>query len=303
MTRRSLAAACVVLALGCHRAATTPAPAPSPAVAFGVPLHGWARQTLSRLTLEEKVGQMIGVRAFGLYANRRSDAWRQIVDEVRGLKVGSVVLFESEVGSVPKTVADLQAAAAVPLLVAADLERGMSFRIRRGVVPLPSAMAVGATRREEDARFMGEVTAREGRALGIDWAFAPVADVNNNPANPVINIRSFGEDPELVARMVSAVVRGARAGGILTTVKHFPGHGDTGVDSHLQLATITGDRQRLDSVELLPFRGAVAAGVDAVMLGHIAVPALDPSGRAGHPVRADGDGAACGRTSVSRASW
>jgi beta-glucosidase-like glycosyl hydrolase/CubicO group peptidase (beta-lactamase class C family) len=158
------------------------------------------------------------------------------------------------------------------------MERGMNFRIRRGVVPLPSAMAVGATRSEEDARFTGEVTAREGRALGVHWAFAPVADVNSNPANPIINVRSYGEDPELVGRMTAAFVGGAHAGGLMATVKHYPGHGDTASDSHLQLATISGDRERLDRVELRPFRDAIAAGVDAVMLGHIAVPALDPTG-------------------------
>jgi beta-N-acetylhexosaminidase len=158
------------------------------------------------------------------------------------------------------------------------MERGMNFRIRRGVVPLPSAMALGATRSEEDARFTGQVTAREGRALGVHWAFAPVADVNSNPANPIINVRSYGEDPELVGKMTAAFVAGAHEGGLMATVKHYPGHGDTASDSHLQLATISGDRARLDRVELRPFRDAIAAGVDAVMLGHIAALALDPSG-------------------------
>ncbi len=139
-------------------------------------------------------------------------------------------------------------------------------------------MAIGATRSLDAARFAGELTARECRALGIHWALGPVADVNNNPDNPVINARSFGEDPELVARMVEAWIAGARAGGVLTTVKHFPGHGDTAIDSHLALPVIGGDRARLEAVELRPFRAAIAAGVDAVMLGHLLVPALDPSG-------------------------
>jgi beta-glucosidase-like glycosyl hydrolase/CubicO group peptidase (beta-lactamase class C family) len=221
---------------------------------------------------------MIGVRASGLYRHPASSEARLLLDYVRRLKAGTVVVFDSEVDSLPRLLNDLQAQAELPLLVAADMERGMSFRIRRGVVPLPYAMAVGATRSEEAARFMGEVSAREGRALGIHWAFAPVADVNNNPGNPVINIRSFGEDPDLVARLSAAFVAGARAGGLLTTAKHFPGHGDTAVDSHLQLATVAGDRSRIDAVELLPFKAAVAAGVDWVMLGHIAVPALDGTG-------------------------
>jgi beta-N-acetylhexosaminidase len=248
------------------------------ASAAAAPSRGWARRTQARLTLEEKVAQMIGVRAFGLYQHRRSRNFQKVLDQVRRLKVGCVVAFESEVASLPLELNALQQAADVPLLIAADMERGINFRIRRGVVPLPSAMAVGATRSEADARFTGEVTAREGRALGVHWAFAPVADVNSNPANPIINIRSYGEDPELVGRLTAAFVKGAREGALMTTVKHYPGHGDTAADSHLQLATITGDRERLDRVELRPFRDAIAAGVDSVMLGHIAVPSLDPTG-------------------------
>jgi len=233
---------------------------------------------LTSLSLREKAAQMIGVRAFGLYQNPRSAEFRRLIAQVGSLKVGGVVVFASEVESLPRLLNQLQAASDVPLLVAADMERGMAFRIRRGVVPLPYAMAIGATRSEQAAEFTGQVAAREGRALGVHWAFAPVADVNNNPANPVINIRSYGEDPELVARLSAAFIRGARSGGVLTTVKHFPGHGDTAIDSHLQLATVEADRDRLEAVELLPFRRAVEAGVDTVMLGHIAVPSLDPSG-------------------------
>ena len=255
-----------------------PPPSPAKAPTPPAPSYRWARQTLARLTLEEKVAQMIGVRAFGLHYHPASEEGRRLRREVRDLGVGSVVVFESEVDSLPRLLNGLQSLAKVPLLVSADMERGMSFRIRRGVVPLPYAMAIGATRSEEAARFTGEVTAREGRALGIHWALAPVADVNNNPGNPVINIRSYGEDPELVARLDAAFVRGAREGGLLTTAKHFPGHGDTAVDSHLQLATVAADRARLESVELRPFRRAVDAGVDSVMLGHIAVPAVDPTG-------------------------
>ncbi len=275
--RRLLPAAAATLAgliaPSCHHVGP-PARAAAPA-ARG---PSWAARTLHRLTLEEKVAQMIGVRAFGLYQHRRAEESQVLLDQVRRLKVGCVVVFESEVASLPLELNALQAAADLPLIVAADMERGMNFRIRRGVVPLPSAMAVGATRSEDDARFTGEVTAREGRALGVHWAFAPVADVNSNPANPIINVRSYGEDPELVGRMTAAFVQGAHAGGLLATVKHYPGHGDTAADSHLQLATLSADRARLDRVELRPFREAIRAGVDAVMLGHIAVPALDPTG-------------------------
>ena len=241
------------------------------------PSYPWAKATLARLSLPEKVGQLIGIRATGLPRHPSSPAAVRLRELVQKLKVGTVVVFESEVGTLPRLLNELQQSADLPLLVAADMERGIAFRVRRGVVPLPFAMAIGATRSEEAARFSGEVAAREGRALGIHWAFAPVADVNNNPANPVINIRSFGEDPELVSRLVAAFVRGAREGGLLTTAKHFPGHGDTAVDTHLQLARVGADRARLDAVELKPFRSAVEAGVDWVMMGHIAAPALDPT--------------------------
>jgi beta-N-acetylhexosaminidase len=264
-----------VAAVGCRPApqvAPPAAPSPSP------PAHAWSRKTLAALSLRQKAAQLIGVRAYGFYRNPRSVDVQRLLDEVRRLEVGCVVVFDSEVDSVPRVLNGLQAAAPVPLLVAADLERSLAFRIRRGVVPLPHAMAIGATRSEDAARFAGEVTAREARAVGIHWAFAPVADVNSNPSNPIVNIRSFGEDPEMVARLSAAFVRGAHEGGVLTTAKHFPGHGDTAVDSHLGLATIAADRSRLDAVELAPFRRDVEAGVDAVMLGHIAVPALDPSG-------------------------
>jgi beta-glucosidase-like glycosyl hydrolase/CubicO group peptidase (beta-lactamase class C family) len=250
------------------------APTARPAPAAG----GWAERTLRSLSLERKAAQMIGVRAFGLPRHPRAADAEKLLAQVRDLGVGSVVVFESELGTLPGLIERLQGAAEIPLLISADLERGLAFRVRRGAVPIPYAMALGATRDPEAARFAGEVTAREARAVGIHWGFAPVADVNNNPANPVINIRSFGEDPELVATMVGAFLRGAHDGGLLTTAKHFPGHGDTAVDSHLALATIAADRARLDAVELKPFRAALEAGADSVMLGHIAVPALDPSG-------------------------
>ena len=193
-------------------------------------------------------------------------------------EVGGVILMRSEEGTIPTLLNQLQAEARIPLLVAMDMERSLAFRLQRGSVDLPYAMAVGATRSEDAARFLGEVTAREGRALGIHWAFAPVVDVNNNPVNPVINLRSFGEDPELVARLGAAFIRGARSGGLLTSAKHFPGHGDTAIDSHLELPVIDVDREHLEAVEWPPFKAAIAAGVDSVMVGHVAVPALDPSG-------------------------
>jgi beta-glucosidase-like glycosyl hydrolase/CubicO group peptidase (beta-lactamase class C family) len=265
------------LALGACRppepAETAKRPSPTPA-----PSYRWAKETLAKLTLKQKAAQLVGVRVSGSFRNARSADVKRVRSHVADLGVGTLVVFESEAETLPRLLNDLQQAAAVPLLVAGDFERSVSFRIRRGVTPLPYAMAIGATRSEEAARFAGEVTAREARALGVHWTFAPVADVNSNPSNPIINIRSFGEDPQEVARMSAAFVAGAREGGLMTTAKHFPGHGDTAIDSHLQLAAIGGDLARLQAVELLPFRRSLEAGVDAVMLGHIAVPALDPSG-------------------------
>ena len=220
---------------------------------------------------------MVFVRAEPGVVNPESPAYRELLAQVRDLEVGGVVLFRTPRDTVPVLLNDLQAAAPLPLLVAADVERSVAFRVPEGSVDLPWAMAIGATGSREAARFAGELTARESRALGIHWALGPVADVNNNPENPVINTRSFGEDPERVAELAAAWIEGARAGGLLTTAKHFPGHGDTALDSHLELPSINGDRARLERVELRPFRAAIAAGVDAVMLGHLLVPALDPS--------------------------
>lgn len=239
----------------------------------------WVASTLAALDLDEKAAQMVMVRAYGLPLSPESDEFRDLTSAVEDLRVGGLVLFRSELDTVPLLLDDLQRRAEVPLLVSADLERSLAFRFDSGTVSLPSAMAIGATRSLEAARFAGDLTAREARAVGIQWILGPVADVNNNPANPIINIRSFAEDPELVGELTRAYVEGAHAGGALTTAKHFPGHGDTAVDSHLELPRIGGDRERLESVELAPFRRAIAAGVDAVMLGHLEVPAIDPSGR------------------------
>ena len=255
--------------------APQPTPAEAPRAARPT-LSGWAEKTLGALTLEEKVAQMIGVRAFGIYTNPRSPEYQALIEEVETLKIGQITIFESDVYAAPKILNDLQRRSKIPLLVGADLERGLAFRVRRGVVPIPYAMAIGATRSEEAAYFAGLVTGREARAIGIHWAFAPVADVNNNPDNPVINIRSFGEDPALVGRLSSAYVRGARAGAILSTAKHFPGHGDTAKDSHLDLPSLPHDLERLRQVELLPFAAYAKAGLASVMTAHVIFDALEP---------------------------
>ncbi|HKS72936.1 MAG TPA: glycoside hydrolase family 3 protein, partial [Terriglobales bacterium] len=163
----------------------------------------------------------------------------------------------------------------LPLLIAADFERGVSMRLH-GATVFPHAMAFGAAGKTQYAEEFGRITALEARAIGVHWNFFPDADVNSNPANPIINTRSFGEDPEQVGDMVAAYIRGAHANGMMVTAKHFPGHGDTATDSHLGLAKVTGDADRLNRVELVPFRKAIESGVDAVMTAHVTVPALEP---------------------------
>jgi beta-N-acetylhexosaminidase len=163
----------------------------------------------------------------------------------------------------------------LPLLIGSDLEGGTAFRFNPGGTPFPTNMGVGAAGSERDAYLMGRVTAQEGRAAGIHMTFAPVADVNNNAANPIINTRSFGSDARTVARFVAAAVRGTQDAGMLATAKHFPGHGDTDTDSHISLPIIRSDWARLDTLELVPFRAAIKAGVDVVMSAHIAMPGLE----------------------------
>ena len=169
----------------------------------------------------------------------------------------------------------MQELASVPLFVTADLEGGTGL-IFRGGTRFPKAMALGATFTPENARQVGRLTALEAKSIGVNVNFYPVADVNNNPLNPIINTRSFGEDPEQVANMTKAYVEGFQENGLIATAKHFPGHGDTSIDSHLQLPVIRASRERLNRVELLPFQRAIQAGVRAIMTSHLVVPALEP---------------------------
>src|SRR5450432_643518 len=244
----------------------------------------WATHTLKKLTLEEKIGQMLSVRYFMDFENFDADAYRQFRDQMQKYGIGSVVLTVHVDGGGLLKNPPLEAAAMsnrlqqdskLPLLIAGDLERGLATRMNS--VPIfPDPMAFGATGKPEYEERFGAIVGAESRAVGIHWTFFPIADVNSNPANPIINTRSFGEDPVAVRDMCAAFIRGARSQGMLTTVKHFPGHGDTGTDSHLGVARVDGDRERLNNVELPPFRQAIAAGVDSVMVAHLVVPALEP---------------------------
>ncbi|PYV18905.1 MAG: hypothetical protein DMG07_02970 [Acidobacteria bacterium] len=241
------------------------------------PDAAWAGRTLSTLSLREKIGQLVQIRLPGKFLNRRSREFLEILDQIRRNQVGGLILFAGNVYESAILLNDLQRESKLPLIVAADFERGASFRIA-DTTSFPWTMAVGATGSEDLAYQEGVITGREARALGVTWVYAPVLDVNSNPDNPVINVRSYGEDPNLVARLGAAFIRGCREQGVLTTAKHFPGHGDTATDSHIGLPVVSADRSRLDRVELVPFRTAIAAGVDAVMTAHVAVPRVTGEG-------------------------
>ena len=243
------------------------APPPPAAALRGAPAPG-------ALSVREKAAQLVMPWIGGEYWADDNAAMQSALHLARDVGVGGFVLgIAASPFDIAAKVNALQRAARLPLLIAADLESGPAMRLRGGTA-FPGNMALGATGRELDAYEVGRVTALEAQAVGIRWLFAPVVDVNNNPANPIINTRSFGEDPGRVAALAAAFVRGVREHGALATAKHFPGHGDTGVDSHLAVPLIGADRARLDTVELVPFRAAVRTGVDAVMSGHLVVPAL-----------------------------
>src|SRR5215208_6692282 len=234
----------------------------------------WANDVLRKMSLEEKIGQLISVGINATFLNQDSDAYRTLKHHVEDNRVGGIILFRGPVYESVILVNRMQQLARYPLLISADLEAGAGMRFE-DTVNFPWNMAVGATGNPEYARRQGEITAREARALGVHQIFAPVVDVNNNAANPVINVRSYGEDPADVARFAAAFTEGAQNAGAIATAKHFPGHGDTAVDSHRGLPEINVDRERLNTVEFVPFQASVNAGVGAVMVGHIALPRID----------------------------
>jgi beta-N-acetylhexosaminidase len=244
----------------------------------------WAEKTLHKLTLQEKIGQVFMVWCRAGFLNVESPEYLQLRDTMKKYHIGSFAMTVHVDGPFllrtgPYEAAELlnrlQHDSKLPLLFAADFERGVSMRLT-GTTNFPHAMAFGADGSLADAENFGRITGEEARAIGVHWNFFPDADVNSNPANPIINTRSFGEDPKEVGDLVAAYIKGAHEAGMLTTVKHFPGHGDTATDSHLGVASVNGDLAHLQSIEFPPFREAIAAGVDSVMVAHVTVPALDP---------------------------
>ena len=251
----------------------------------------WVDSTLASMTLEEKVGQLFVADLAAVYSNRESPNFRLALEWVHKYHVGGFILAGGVVADIALMTNALQQESKIPLIINGDLEGGLWFnhpyRWQRGRAPelprfiggggtsLPSLMAIGATGNPRYAYEFGRITGEEARAVGIHWTNSPVADVNINPNNPIINTRSFGEDPNEVARMVEAYVQGAQSAGLMATVKHFPGHGDTQEDTHMKLPLLPFDRARLDSVEFIPFRAGIKAGVKAVMTAHIALPKID----------------------------
>ena len=285
--RRLACAALCVLAATFTLAAQTPDPLDRAA-------RRWVESALRGMTLDQKIGQLITSTSESTFISTDSARFDELAGRVKVLGIGGMhlfggsepapsVLLNPAYGSVtlgqPLAAASLlnrlQQASALPLLNTADFEAGVGFRIQ-GATVFPRLMAFGAAGDERLAYEAARVTAVESRALGVHVNFAPIVDVNNNPRNPVINVRAFGEDPDVVGRLGAAYVRGLQDAGMIATIKHFPGHGDTDVDSHLGLPTIAHDRARLDRVELPPFRAGMAAGAGAVMSAHVQMPAIDP---------------------------
>ncbi len=248
----------------------------------------WAERTLKKMSLEEKVGQMFMLKAPAQFLNLENPVYLALRDAVDRYHLGGFLLtVRAENGTVyrnqPYEAAvftnQLQRESELPLIFAADFERGLAMRFD-GTTGFPHAMAFAAAGKTEYVEAFARVVAQESRAIGVAWNFFPVADVNSNPVNPIINTRAYSEDPQQAGALAAAYIRTARQHGLLTTAKHFPGHGDTSTDSHVEAAKVAGDRQRLETVELPAFRQAVEAGVDTVMVGHVTVPALDPDPRA-----------------------
>ena len=270
---RLLIVAAVLGCAGGHAVGRTAKPVPRPS--SPVPAVS-VDSLLASLTVRQQVGQLVIPWLSGSYTALDDSLFQVAARWVDSLEIGGLIVSVGSPLDIATKLNALQQRSRLPLLVSADLEWGAGMRVV-GATAFPHIMAVGATGEPRDAYAIGAAAAVEGRAVGIHVNFAPDADVNNNPANPIINTRSFGEDPRTVSRLVAAYVRGLHEHGMLATLKHFPGHGDTQTDSHIGLPVITAGYGRLDSLELVPFRAGIAAGADVVMSAHIAFPALTGS--------------------------
>lgn len=228
---------------------------------------------LNRMTLKEKIGQLFFVRTGGYFKSVDDASYQQLLTQIRDYHIGGITFFSGSIYGQTVLTNKLQKASKIPLWITQDMEYGAAMRVN-GATRFPPAMAVAATQNPDYAYWVGKITGREAKALGVHQIFAPVLDVNNNPDNPVINVRSFSGNPETVARFGNKFIEGVQSEGVVPTAKHFPGHGDTDTDSHLSLPVINYDYARLDSVELLPFRSSIKNGINSIMSAHITFPKI-----------------------------
>ena len=233
----------------------------------------WVENILKSLTLRERVGQMMVTGVLGDFKNVDGEKFAEVRRQILENKVGGFVFYRGDALELAALTNEMQRISKVPLLLAADFERGLPMQIRSGT-GFTHNMGIAAAGNPDDSYRKGRIIAEEMRAIGINWLYGPVSDVLNNPLNSMVNVRSYGENPEAVAKFVAAEVRGLRDGGVLSTAKHFPGHGDTPDDSHINTPTINISRERFEAVELAPFRAAIAAGLDSLMTAHIALPQI-----------------------------
>ena len=237
--------------------------------------ESWAKSNLNSMTIEEKIGQLLTVSCNGYFVNEENQRFKERVKfQIERNKVGGFIIYGGNVVDVANLLNYMQGLSEIPLLIASDLELGAGQQIRGSTI-FPNLMALGAADSEELAYEMGKVTAVEARALGIHQTYSPVVDINNNPFNPIINIRSFGEDPAIVSRLAVAYIKGCRENDLIATAKHFPGHGDTDIDSHSGLPVINVNRNRLNRIELLPYNDAIKNGLQSIMTAHIVIPEIE----------------------------
>lgn len=234
----------------------------------------WADNQIKKMSVDEKIGQLVHIGINARYLNQESAEYKELKRQVTENKIGGIVVFVGGLYETVHLVNRMQESAKIPLLISADFETGVGMRFDE-TVNLPWNMAIAATGNPEFARRQGVITGREARALGVQQVFAPVVDVNNNPDNPVINVRSYGENPNDVARFAVAFTEGLQSQNVLATAKHFPGHGDTNVDSHRGLPIIDLPKSRLEAVELVPFKSVIDAGIGSIMVAHISLPQID----------------------------
>lgn len=228
---------------------------------------------LAQMSLREKIGQLFFIRAYGNYKSSDSDSYQQLLRHIQDYQIGGLVFFKGSVYGQTVLSNKLQHISKIPLWITQDMEYGAAMRVD-GATRFVNAMGVAATQNPDYAYWKGKITAQEAKALGVQQIFAPVMDVNNNPKNPVINVRSFSSDPDIVSKFGNKFIEGVQSQGVIPTAKHFPGHGDTDIDSHLSLPVIKYDFARLDTVELTPFRSAINGGVNSIMSAHISFPKI-----------------------------